>query len=227
MSSKKPELGVIAIDIEKTGCRDENDDPMFAVGIATAPIDATSIDQVFSFSVALNLQKPESMNWSDFWKEKGYEERCWDEFWSKNENILDLLQDPIRILQYDSRELVALWINNTLMVCERMYEKTIVVTDTTLFDTVCVGSELKRYNFIPLNFTRKGEYRSGVEVDSYIAGLFKISDPCDWKLMGDVNQKYIDPLLLGKVEHDHHPENDAKSILLKYLAAISYAKQKN
>jgi hypothetical protein len=223
MNSQVPKLGVIAIDIEKTGCRDENLDPMFAVGIATAPIDASSIEEVESFSISLNLKKPNGKSWSEHWKSEGYELRCWDEFWSKNEGVLDLLQDPLCILRVESREQLVTCINSILSLYESMYSQTIIVTDTTLFDTVCVSAELKKYNFVPLNFTRKGEYRSGVEVDSYISGLFKISDPSDWEGLCSAN-KFIEPYLLEKVEHDHHPMNDAKSILLKYLAAIKYAK---
>ena len=223
MNSKLPKLGVIAIDIEKTGCRDENLDPMFAVGIATAPIDASSIEEVESFSISLNLRKPVGNSWGEHWKSEGYEMRCWEEFWSKHENVLDLIQDPLRILRVETREQLITGINSILSLYESMYSQTVIVTDTTLFDTVCVSAELKKYNFVPLNFTRKGEYRSGVEVDSYISGLFKIADPSEWEVMSETN-KFIEPYLLDKVEHDHHPMNDAKSILLKYLAAIKYAK---
>lgn len=225
-AEQKPKLGAIAIDIEKVGRRFEDVDPIFAVGVATAPIDATSMDQVQSFSVALDLKKPEGTSWGDHWKQEGYEERCWTEFWSKNENILDLLQDSNRVNMVGCRSMLNAWINGILKKCEEMYEKTVIVVDTVLFDTVCVGSELKHFSYIPLNYNRDGTYRGagGIEVDSFISGLFGVDDPSDWRTLVDYTKKHIEPLLLAQVEHDHHPENDAKSILLKYLAAVAYSK---
>lgn len=225
-AEQKPKLGAIAIDVEKLGRRKVGTDPLFAVGIATAPVDATSMDQVKSFSVALDLKKPTDHSWSSFWAVNDFESRCWVEFWSKNQAILDLLQDPTKVSMVGKRAEVAAWIDETLKKCEEMYERTVIVTDTTLFDTVCVGSELVRFDYIPLNFNRDGSYRGagGIEVDSFISGLFGVDDASDWRTLVDFTQKYIDPLLLGQVKHDHHPENDAKSILLKYLAAVAYSK---
>lgn len=221
--ASKPKIGVIAIDIEKTGRRNEDDDPIFAIGIATAPIDATSFDQVKAGSVALDLKKPKDMDWADYWKKSNFEERCWNEFWSKHVEILDSLQDKYNIHMVAGRKEFAEWIAFSLKLFEEMYEKTIIVTDTTLFDTVCVGSELKLFKLTPLNYDNLGNYRSGVEVDSFISGLFGIDDRSDWETRSGYFDAYIKPLLLKEVDHDHHPENDATSILLKYLAAVQYA----
>lgn len=221
--NSKPKLGVITIDIEKTGKWFVDDDPVFAIGIATASIDETRIEGVKSFSAALNLRKPQDLSWAQFWKDQEYEEDCWNFFWSNHSNILDKLQDPNHIQLVSTRRQLVAWFNAILKMCEEMYEDTIILTDTTTFDTVVLGFELLKFGFQPLNHTREGKYRTGggVEVDSFISGIFGL---LDWRAMKAKTDEHLTPIFGNVVEHDHHPENDAKSILVKYLSAVIYRK---
>jgi hypothetical protein len=222
-NSNLPKLGVIVFDIEKTGKWLVEDDPVFAIGIATASIEETKIDGVKSFSAALDLRKPQDLSWAQFWDNQGYEEDCWNFFWSNHPNILDKLQDPNQIHLVSTRRQLVSWVNAVLKTCEEMYQDTIIVTDTITFDTVFLGSELLKFGFQPLNHTREGKYRTGggVEVDSFISGIF---GQLSWSELKEKTDEHLTPIFGNVVEHDHHPENDAKSILLKYLSAVIYRK---
>lgn len=222
---QKPAIGIIAIDIEKTGERKLSQDPMFAVGIATAPLEATSADQIKAWSVGLDLQKPKDVSWEEFWKQRGFEERCWNEFWSTRTAILDFVQDPHNIELVSDRHEMADEINAILAQAEEMYEKTVIVTDTTTFDTVFVGSELVKYGHESIKYTRSKRYRGGVEVDSYIHGCAEITDPTNWEEERAFVDNVITPLMLEEPNHNHDPKNDARAILCRYLAAIASSKR--
>ncbi len=228
MAASKPK-GIIAIDIERTG-RDQND-VIFAIGIATMPIDAVCLGEVKSFNVCYNLEKKPHKTWADRWAKSGYEERCYVEFWSKHLQTLDLLQDPTKVNLVEEQYLgkgvytkkFIDTFDNILKEYEELYSESVIVTDTTLFDTVHLGNELIVAGKMPLNYTRAGKFRGGVELDSYITGVARISDIFDWKTYLDFKKNHIKPLMLAQIEQDHHPENDAKNILLMYHAALQYA----
>lgn len=218
--------GVIAFDIEKVGKFSVDVDPVFAIGFATCAINETDFNQIKTFSVARDLQKPEELSWHDFWVQQGYEIRCWNEIWSKHTNMLDRLQSSKTVNIVVGRKAFVEQINAILKACEEMYSSAILLTDTTSFDTVFVCSELVKFNFEPLNYNRNEKYRSAgcVELDSFISGIFGITDGDEWHILESKVKEHIKPLFKGIVKRDHHPENDAKYILLKFLAARQYAK---
>lgn len=226
VEEKKKPQGVIAIDIEKVGKRSVAEDPIFAIGFATCAITETDFNNVTTFSVARNLQKHKEISWQDFWIREKYEWRCWDEFWSKNEATIEKLQSSKTINLVTGRREFVEQINAILKACEEMYSSAVILTDTTAFDTVFTSSELVKFGYEPLNFTRDGMYRWAgcIELDSFISGVFGVTDGDEWKVLEAKVKEHIEPLFAGLVEHDHHPENDAKFILLKFLAARQYAK---
>jgi len=215
--------GYIAIDIERTGRTLA--DITFAFGLAHAPRDAKNITELKKMHVCLNLKKPSDMSWQEFWIVKGFEQRCWNEFWSKPDitPILDFLQNPIEVILVDTLEEFARMINDILHEAEECYERSMPVIDCPLFDPVHVGEILTKYGYMPIQYTRSNRYRSSWEIDSFIAGIGCFY-PEDWEPRRNLEEKKMKRFLLAEKNHNHHPENDAESILLTALAAVSYAK---
>ena len=218
---EKKRYGIIALDIETTG-KGVNDIP-FAIGFATCDISEPT--EIQTFNVCLNLEKDPTDSLEEFWKEEELDMQCFEEFWKDKEDLFNTLQDPSRVRLFLSYIDFVEEFDRLLKKCEEMYpDGAIILTDTTLFDTVKLGNLLTDNCFMPLNYTRAGKYRSGVECDSFIMGLMGCTNPFDWRSLEDFKKENIDPLKVCEVAHDHHPENDAKHILVTYLAALQYAK---
>lgn len=223
-SSSLPKLGLICFDVESTGeFIGDGGDEVFAIGIVSCNIENPT--QVEKTLLCLDLQRPHDVSWDKIWAIRSYDQRCFDEFWSKNLHILDALQDKTNIKLCSSQKKFAKKINKALQHHEELYEKTLLVSDTTNYDTVCVGHllSLKRW-FRALNYTRAGQHRSGVHLKSYISGLAGIYDPSDGQTIKEFKEKFIEPLIVTKIDHDHNPVNDAHHILLTYMAALEYAR---
>lgn len=220
-TTRDKKYGIICIDIERTG-RTPSDD-VFAVGFATCDIKNPSEIKTFNVCRRLGIQPDQSLQ--SFWQHSGYDQTCLDEFWSKNTEVFLKLQDEkqVNLVGPAESEFVQ-QINEILRACEEMYDESVILTDTTLFDTVYLNQLLTKYEYEPVNYTRNKEYRSGIESDSYVGGLMKSDDPFDWRSLGDFKKEHLDKLKVCEVEHDHHPENDAKHILVMYLAALQCAK---
>ena len=219
-SSSRLKLGFICFDVEATGEFIALNDEVFAIGIVSC--DAKNPTQIKKTLICLNLEKPPDMSWEELWKLRSYDQNCFQEFWSKNLHILDSLQDPTKVKLYNrlnfDRKL-----NKALQQHEELYEKTLLVTDTTNYDTVCIGHLLSQEGYRALNYTRAGKHRSGVHLKSYLAGLAGVSDPSDSQTIKEFKETFIKPFILEQVEHDHNPANDAHNILLTYVGALYYA----
>lgn len=214
---------VCAIDFEATGAL-RNDIP-FAVGVAFAPINAENYDDIQRYHVCLNLHKPEDMSWEEFWVKQGWERRCWNQFWVNNVDMLNMLQDPNRVHLVETEQEFAAHFNNFLTEFELSCKQSFIVTDTTMFDTCLAYKLLTEAGFRNLNYTREGKYRWGYELDSFLTGIAWLSPCCNWKDFVEFKNKYVKPLKIADVPHDHHPENDAASILIEYLAGIKLLKK--
>jgi hypothetical protein len=226
---KKEKFGLIAIDVESTGKyiggSYKGSDVVFAVGIASCALKGDKkIPEIKTSVVCLDLEKPPSDSWQDFWQYRNFEPRCWDEFWSFRTELLDQLQSDTKEFPLYCKAKFAEALNNALAEHEALYEKTDILTDTTSYDTVCVGTLLNQHDFEPLNYTRLGAYRGGVELDSFIAGIAGVSDPSDWESVEKFKTDHLEALKIVQVKHDHNPANDATHILVTYLAGIQYIK---
>lgn len=224
MAIEKHEFGYISFDIERTGRSLKSEffgDETFAFGIADAPYNAYNASEISSAHVCLDLKKPSDVSWDDFWKEKKFEQRCFLEFWSKSENIevLDKLQNPKEVSLVSDEADFVMKINTLLEEAESRYKESMVALDAPLFDPVFISHLLMKYGYMPLNFTRDGRYRSSWEIDSYVAGLANTT-PQNWRDSEIFKKEHLKPFYVEERVHDHHPENDAKSILLTALAAV-------
>lgn len=224
----KKKFGLIAIDIESTGKYFGTCDIIFAVGIASCALnEENEVPNIHTSVIYLDLQKPSSVSWQDFWQCRKFESRCWNEFWSSKTDILDQLQsNTAEIPLYKEAEFVC-ELNKALAKHEALYESTILLTDTTSYDTVCVGGLFNQHGFEPINHTRLARFRGGVELDSFVAGIAGVSDPFDWRSVEQFKKDYLEPLKILQVKYDHNPANDATHILVTYLAAIQYLQNNN
>jgi hypothetical protein len=101
LSESKPTVGentnvkkicYFAFDVERTGNYFE-DDVVFAIGWAYG----SEPENVVKGNACLNLHKPPGDLWTDVWRERSYQKSTYLEFWGKHLNVLDDLQNPLRV----------------------------------------------------------------------------------------------------------------------------------
>ena len=209
--------GYIALDIETTGQK-LSSDQCFAIGWAYSDTNKN----ITSGNCCLNLSKPEEETWGDFWLKKNYEMKCYNEFWSKNEEMLELLQDSKRVNLVNSEKEMILNLQKALEEVESKFDNVKLITDTTSFDTVWLTILLQKYGYPGCAYYRNDQYRSCYELDSYQKGVYLVH-PTD-KTTPWNNDKTFQSYLTAK--HDHHPENDAKHILETWFATLNAQKRK-
>ena len=219
---KKP-WGFVALDIETTGAN-MFDDEMFAVGWAYG----SGYDDVVTGKCILNLKKPAKKTWEFFWNQRGWESRCWQEFWSKNEETLNLLQMQA---DCDNADDMAARINDALKSVESAFEKYTVVTDTLAFDIPWINALLYSNTYAGLGYRRDGSYNRGIgglEVDSYLMGIYglDLTDLSQAKEKPWLSDPYYVADAGARPPHDHDPENDAKNILYQFFNARDAASRK-
>ena len=214
----KQKLGYLSVDIEATG-GSYSKDVCFAVGWALGSRADHENDNVRSGKVILDMGKPTYQTWAEFWETKGFEKRCYEEFWSKHLSVLDALQSSGNAKERYAEDAFPHSVNEIFVEAETLFDKVILLTDTIHFDTVWISILLDKAGYPPLNFKRNGKYNGGgIEVDSYKMGVYRVEPKGErpWEK---------DPLFLKHfVElHDHDPENDAKSILSIMFASMVVA----
>jgi len=225
--TKKP-MGVISIDVETTGATDK--DVIVAIGISHGYL--TENNEIATSKcprLVLRLGKPEDISWEDHWKNKGWEKRCYDEFWSNNLNVLDKMQADTtaeKSVLCRTEDSFSNILNMALEDVEAKYEKTIVVSDTTCFDMFFVNKCLLSGGHKPIYYTREGQYRTGFELDSYLTGLARQNPSTDWKDMEQFKKMLHDKYIKYPLVHDHYPENDSHAVLSYFLGGWLYSIEK-
>lgn len=215
---KRP-LGFIALDIETTGKYFIRKDRCFAIGWAYGSIDDAK-DGIVTGNACLAMSKPSDMAWGDFWRREGFEQSCYDGFWRNHLSILDKLQDMSKVNLFSSEEEMIKQLENVLSLVERLFDKVVIVTDTTCYDTVWLSYLLAKHGLESLLYKRNGDYNDGgaIEVDSYKCGVYHVA-PCQ----GELSPWLDDPIYVANLWpcHDHHPENDARHILSTLFASMA------
>lgn len=215
LSEKKP-VGFLTFDIEATGANVFTN-KMLAIGWAYGSCSG----DVVTGKICLDLNKPTNTLWEDLWKERGWETRCWTEFWSKYTDVLDGLQVPDLIS--DSKGMA--WVvNNVLQVVDDTFERYTIVSDTLAFDSVWITNLLHEHGYHGLMYRRDGSYNrgiGGIEVDSYLMGVYGVQ-------LDDLEGRKDDPwsrdplyIHAPSPPHDHDPENDAHHILCSLFNALN------
>lgn len=231
-SFENKEKGYFAIDIERTG---NKKDITFAIGYAYSKATVESDDDIVSGQIVYDLhinprefegltQEQKVTLMKSIWIARGYEIRCFDEFWSKFVDILITLQSETLICKTTTAFGCA--INSVMEKAESEFSSLTIITDTVAFDTVHIDNILTYAGCNPLNNSRSGKYQSGIEVDSLAMGALGLPTDVSWNEYQDAYDKKIKDIIPVYSVHDHQPKNDAKSILLKFLKTQKYLRQK-
>lgn len=226
--------GFFAIDIERTG-PNYFSDVTFAIGYAYGPESPSDDSEITYGQVILDLtldldfEHLESLSKEDKisiirekWSEKSFSLKTYDEFWSKNIDVLIQSQKTPEKFRFEAQ--MANAFNSILEYAESRFSDLIIVSDTIAFDTTHVNNILAVQSHQPLNYSRKGEYRSGVEVDSFAFGALGLPIGTPWsEYINQFNQKIYNTIAIYS-DHDHQAKNDAKHILLTFLKTQKYLK---
>lgn len=215
-----------AWDIETTGQRLQHKDVMFAIGSTTLCVELEesgkwiSTTPVESQRWVLNINPGAAKEWDQLWKERGWEDRCWTEFWSKHVQILNQLMTTIpRHSLYNTEKEMMDNVASYLCTTEEKYGDDIVrVYDTIGFDVTEISNALERAGHPSIFLVRKGW-------------------PCNTSYLGDIRKAALcqNPLVnVSKeqrdardlhdksavpegISHNHDPAMDAACIAWKWV----------
>ena len=197
----------VAFDVESTGQGLETD-TCFAIGYCIGRSE-TNIVERGKWVVKLPEQV-QAKDWRTRWETAGWEMRCYDEFWSKHENMID---DLMANANCTSEQEMFTELNKLLRRLEANPAGFTPVFDTLTFDSVWLCQRLQRYGFADLAHYRDHTgYRSSYELDSLRLGLEASQIP---------ERVRVSPHL--EVSGAHDPEVDAYNIFVAFMALYEYA----
>lgn len=201
----------IAIDIETTGQHYLGKDCLIAIGAAMGKKCSDGRFEVFrSDRWVVDLEKPTGQTWAQVWSERGYEARCFDEFWSKNLEVLEYLQ---ACREKTNQDTVITRFNEFLGQVEKEGPYSII-SDTLFFDTVWLDYHLRSCGFAGLSRKRDGTgWISGYELDSLRFGRTQAALG-DWSALEEKCSAL--PWRFPSNSSPHDPEFDAIDIFQKF-----------
>lgn len=225
---------VVGVDIEGSGkFFMENPttgrrDVVLSIGLAVYNVNSDAPPR--RILINHNIGRPNDKKWPKFWKLRGFEERCFREFWSKNIEQLDATQCLIReeglefYIARSEAELATL-LNSVVAELEQRYPLLRYVTDTQEYDRTWLAVLLQRYGFHPLGYDRSGVFRykvSDMHSTSYELGLVRATKRSDdsRERVAKVRAKYD-----AGTKHTHRADQDAADIGAHAVAAIREAKR--
>lgn len=190
----------VAVDIEKSGCMFKY--PIVSIGFVVGH--KKEIYEKKRFNIQVNWEK--ESNGGDF------EDRCYDEFWSKQpQNIIDECIDNALSAE-QQYPLLAEWINQLETTYPSPEYKISFLTDNASFDIASIDYGLEKYlNRKPMRYSSTGKYRSIISADDM---LYMLNDENKKKAYFEINKDVV---------HDHNPVNDAHFVYLQYYYALLFA----
>ncbi len=194
MSISKDTSLVLAFDIERSGATNKYD----TIGIGASVVDT-------------NLHELDSLFLPGYFeKDTIFESRCWNEFWSKNLDALNLLKYT-GTKNKKERELEMITHFQTF---RKKWPDAELVSDNNVFDGGFINDLIFNYldDNMPIPY-KNNQYSSFWETHSQQRGLLMIVDP-EYKGDYDFSKRIAklynipDP----QKQHDHNPANDAYTI---------------
>lgn len=193
---------VLAFDIEYSGYE------VIAIGASVVNADFIELDRFFFGNYVPDVTQ--------------FEHRCWNEFWSKTQDILDIIK--YKGDQNDLKEKRELEMITQFQQFRAKWEgekNLILVTDNNIFDGGLINQLIKKYlpntEGIPYSASKdengKQQYQPFWETFSQQKGLLMGIEPnfrSDWGLTDKIFELY--EVNKPKVPHDHNPANDAYTI---------------
>lgn len=190
----------VSVDIEKAGCMFKY--PIVSIGFVVGH--KKEIYEKKRFNIGVNWKK--ESDGGDF------EDRCYDEFWSKQpQNIINECKD--NALKAERQwVLIGEWIDQLEKTYPSPEYEICFLTDNASFDIASIDYELEKYTGRkPMRYSSDGKYRSVKSADDMLDMLDEDSkDVAYYK----INEDAI---------HDHNPVNDAHYIYLQYYYALYFA----
>ena len=228
IKQKVNKSGKLVFDIETTG--KTANDKFVAVGYMWRRQDRIIVNGHFALSLLSDEEQCHlesgDLSWFDIWRRKGFEIRCFTEFWHAKGKAslletLTLLQTGDNVVK--SEEELAMRINRVIKDAEEHWNGNLqLITNTTAYDTCWLHKLLVDHAFQPLDTTRAGAHRWSYEVDSFALGTVgETPDTVIWRKL-ETFLKCLKHLPVDGAPHDHHPANDAKAIFAQFEALEVY-----
>ncbi|MDE2097670.1 MAG: hypothetical protein KGL39_10515 [Patescibacteria group bacterium] len=183
MSEKKGETLYVAVDVEKKGAKFEH--PIIQIGVAYG----TSLQNVKTRSFCFDYANVP------------FEQRCYDEFWSK-------FLDTYKRIQAEAKEPKGQWkaFADFLQELEDQYPSIEIWSDNPAYDVEAIdfhlNDELKRAG---IRYSSKMQYRYVTDYPQVLIGLPK-------HLRDAIKQK-----AMKLAAHTHWAEDDAKNIFVRSM----------
>lgn len=202
MSSQQKPVLTFAVDIETSG-------PIYTKhGILSIGWCARSADGSIK-SGQINMMLPEGTD---------FEQKCWDEFWSKNLPALHKLKEgavsPLEGITAFINVLDQLEQDNDVMI----------ITDNPSFDIGYLNYYLAVYlNRNPLTYDSSGKYRPIFDTDCYTRGVLHMQYDNKWTSDRDIIA-HLNIDTSDFANHTHTPENDATRICQLHTAVLAALK---
>ncbi len=147
-----------------------------------------------------------------------FEQKCWEEFWSKNLPVLHKLKENA----VSPLEGITAFIN--LLDQLEQDNDVMIITDNPSFDISYLNYYLATYlNRNPLTYDSFGNYRPIFDTDCYTRGVLHMQYDNKWTSDSDI----IAHLNIDTSEfaaHTHTPESDATRICQLHAAVLSKLK---
>lgn len=222
LKQKVNKSGKLVFDIETTG--KTANDRFVAIGYMWKRQNGNVVNGHFALSLLSDEEQYQlylgDLSWFDIWRRKGFEIRCFTEFWHTRgkESLLEtlsLLQTGDNVVKSEAE--LAMRINRVIKNAEDHWDNNLqIITNTTAYDTCWIHKLLVEHSFQPLDTTRSGTHRWSYDVDSFALGsVGETPDTVIWRKL-ETFLKCMMHLPVDTAVHDHHPANDAKAIFAQF-----------
>lgn len=211
MTTENNKIYCLAFDIERSGALRNHE---------TIGIGASVVDQNFNELDSLFLPGyfPANSN-----EPTVFEDRCWDEFWSKHPEQLNCLvydgESSKKVRQYQLISKFQAFRAKWEQKAKEDGAKYWLVSDNAIFDAGFINDMIFEHlpRQMPIPYAASdGEYQAFLETHSQQKGFLMSVLPefhSHWGLTKKIAELYDVPE--QKVEHDHRPDHDAYTIAME------------
>lgn len=205
----------IALDIERTGPGAK--DVTIAIGMFSAKNGASEGTQK---KFCVDLDKMPNETWRELWVRRGFDMNTYDEFWSKNIDMLELFQSGEDWYATEKEMTDAFAQAMAAEQFEPGY-KSEILFDTVHYDSCYIQELLSRYGHRALHVALDGTFARAWDVNSYQAGAAGVcaSDSRDER------RKKIAAMDIKKRPNNHDPSEDAKNIYNTFIQTSKFCKR--
>lgn len=206
----------LAFDIERSGGTNKHD--TIAIGASVLDEDFNELDSLFLPGYVSG--------------ETQFEPRCWEEFWSKNTDVLNIIKYTGN-LSYSDRQKEMIEAFQAFRckweeLCESNGHELILVSDNAVYDGGFINQMIFTHipDTLPIPYSaKKQKYKPFRETNSILRGILFVADPdytSQFGLSRRIAEIYDVPTPIAK--HDHNPANDAYTIAYDFQVANAIAK---